>query len=190
MTVGFINPPYSAREDEGPMIFTVGVTGDHILERDIELSFSTVDGLIAGEKSYHFFMLSYNVYIYHTHTHTHTYTHTHTHTPTHPHTHTHTHPHPHPHTHTHTHTHTDFAAMAGLDYTSIINMPIILSAGMQSIDISVELNPDQIFENNEIFQGTLAIISGERVSLSPGTANATIVEDESMYMYTHTMLYF
>ena len=49
MTVGFINPPYSAREDEGPMIFTVGVTGDHILERDIELSFSTVDGLIAGE---------------------------------------------------------------------------------------------------------------------------------------------
>ena len=67
MTVGFINPPYSAREDEGPMIFTVGVTSNHTLDRDIELSFSTVDGLIAGEsldalklmiageKSYHFF---------------------------------------------------------------------------------------------------------------------------------------
>ncbi len=49
MTVGFINPPYSAREDEGPIIFTVGVTSDHILDRDIELSFSTADGLIAGE---------------------------------------------------------------------------------------------------------------------------------------------
>ena len=104
--------------------------------------------------------LSYNVYIYHTHPPTHT------------------------HTHTHTHTCTDFVALAGLDYTSIINMPIILSAGMQSIDIAVELNPDQIFENNEMFQGTLTIISGERVSLSPGTANATIIEDEGMYMYT------
>ncbi len=49
VTVGFINPPYSAREDEGPMIFTVGVTSGHTLNRDIELSFSTVDGLIVGE---------------------------------------------------------------------------------------------------------------------------------------------
>ena len=57
---------------------------------------------------------------------------------------------------------------------------------MQSIDISVDLNPDQIFENNEMFQGTLTIVSGERVSLSPGIANATIIEDEGMYMYiTH-----
>ncbi|XP_064387537.1 uncharacterized protein LOC135335856 isoform X6 [Halichondria panicea] len=119
VTVGFINPPYSAREDEGPMIFTVGVTSGHILDRDIELSFSTVDGLIA-----------------------------------------------------------DFAAMAGVDYTSIMNMPIILSAGMQTIQIAVELINDTIFENNEMFQGTLTIISGERVSLSPGTANATIIEDE------------
>ena len=74
--------------------------------------------------------------------------------------------------------------MAGLDYTSIINMPIILSAGMQSINISVELINDPIFENNEMFQGILTIISGERVSLSPGTANATIIEDDGMYMYT------
>ena len=92
--------------------------------------------------------------------------------------------HPHTHTHTHTPTHTDFAAMAGLDYTSIINMPIILSAGMQTIQIAVELINDTIFENNEMFQGILTIISGERVSLSPGTANATIIEDEGMYMYT------
>ena len=83
----------------------------------------------------------------------------------------------------HTCTHTDFAAMAGLDYTSIINMPIILSVGMQTIQIAVELINDPIFENNEMFQGTLTIISGERVSLSPGTANATIIEDEGMYMY-------
>ena len=76
--------------------------------------------------------------------------------------------------------HTDFAAMAGVDYTSVINMPIIPSASMQSIDISVELINDTIFENNEMFQGILTIISGERVSLSPGTADATIIEDEGM----------
>ncbi len=31
------------------MIFTVGVTSGHKLNRDIELSFSTADGLTAGE---------------------------------------------------------------------------------------------------------------------------------------------
>ncbi len=48
--------------------------------------------------------------------------------------------------HAHTHTHTDFAAMAGLDYFSIINMPIILSSDMQIIDISVDLNDDQLLK--------------------------------------------
>ncbi len=48
VTVGFINPPYSAREDEGPMNFTVGVTSGHTLDRDIELSFSTADILPSG----------------------------------------------------------------------------------------------------------------------------------------------
>ncbi len=79
--------------------------------------------------------------------------------------------------------------MAGVDYTSVINMPIILSAGMQTIQIVVDLNNDPIFENNELFQGTLTIISGERVSLSPGTANATIIEDESMYITHYAILY-
>ena len=65
-----------------------------------------------------------------------------------------------------------------------MNMPIILSAGMQTVVITVNLTNDQLFENNEMFQGILTIISGERVSLSPGTANATIIEDEGMYMYT------
>ncbi len=96
MTVGFINPPYSARDDEGPMIFIVGVTSNHILDRDIELSFSTADGLIAGESLYLFFD-AHNNYLSITFT-----------------------------------TRTDFAATAGLDYTSIINMPIILRPGMQT----------------------------------------------------------
>ena len=75
--------------------------------------------------------------------------------------------------------------MAGLDYTSIINMPIILRAGMQTIVITVDLNDDHIFETNKIFQGILTIISGERVSLNLGTADATIIEDEGMYTCTH-----
>ncbi len=49
VTVGFINLPYSAREDEGPMIFTVGVTRGVLDTDDIELSFSTADGLIEGD---------------------------------------------------------------------------------------------------------------------------------------------
>ncbi len=83
-----------------------------------------------------------------------------------------------------THTHIDFAALAGLDYVSVINMPIILSASMQTIQISVDLNDDPIFENNEMFRGILTIISGEGVSLSPGTADATIIDDEGMYTYS------
>ncbi len=84
------------------------------------------------------------------------------------------------HTHTHTHTHTDFAALAGLDYVLVINMPIILSAGIQTINIPVDLINDPIFENNEIFQSTLTITSGERVSLSSSTADATIFEDDGI----------
>ncbi len=75
----------------------------------------------------------------------------------------------------------DFTAMAGLDYTSIINMPIILRAGMQTIGIAVDLTPDQQFENNEMFQGILTIITMDRVSLDLDTANATIIEEEGMY---------
>ncbi len=82
---------------------------------------------------------------------------------------------------THTHTQTDFAAFAGLDYTPIINRPITLSAGMQTIQIAVDLNNDQIFESNEIFRGMLRLLTTERVvSLSPGTAEATIINDEGM----------
>ena len=55
---------------------------------------------------------------------------------------------------------------------------------MQTIQIAVNLTVDQLFENNEMFQGILNLITTERVSLSPGTAEATIIEDEGMYMYT------
>ncbi len=48
LTVGFIGAPYSAREDDGPMIFTVGVTSAHTLDRDIVLSFSTADSTQTG----------------------------------------------------------------------------------------------------------------------------------------------
>ncbi len=82
----------------------------------------------------------------------------------------------------HPYSQTDFAAMAGLDYTSIINMSIILKAHMRTIEIAVDLTLDQQLENNERFQGTLTIITTDRVSLSPGTANATIIEKEGMYM--------
>ena len=71
--------------------------------------------------------------------------------------------------------------MAGLDYTSIINMPIILSAGMQSIDIPVDLINDPIFDNFEMFLGILSLVTTDRVSLSLGTADATIIDSNGMY---------
>ncbi len=49
---------------------------------------------------------------------------------------------------------------------------------MQTIQISVDLNDDQILENNEMFQGILSLITTDRVFLGPGTANATIIEVE------------
>ncbi len=56
VTVGFINSPYSAREDEGVMIFTVGVTSEQTQDGTIELSFSTAD--IARGGIYHPFCMS------------------------------------------------------------------------------------------------------------------------------------
>ncbi len=58
---------------------------------------------------------------------------------------------------------------------------------MQTIQIAVDLSVDELFENNEMFQGILNLLTTESVSLSPGTAKATIIEDESMYMYTRTL---
>ena len=48
VTVGFIGAPYRARENMGPMIFTVGVIGDTVLNTDVEVSFSTEDGSTPG----------------------------------------------------------------------------------------------------------------------------------------------
>ncbi len=57
---------------------------------------------------------------------------------------------------------------------------------MQTIQIEVDLTVDQLFENNEMFQGILSLTPTEGVSLSPGTAEATIIEDESNHdNYTH-----
>ena len=58
---------------------------------------------------------------------------------------------------------------------------------MQTIMITVDLNDNHIFETNKIFQGILTIISGERVSLNLGTADATIIEDEGMCIHVHIM---
>ena len=49
LTIGFIGAPYRAMENEGPMLFTVGVIGDTELATDVVVSFSTVDRSISGE---------------------------------------------------------------------------------------------------------------------------------------------
>ena len=61
---------------------------------------------------------------------------------------------------------------------------------MQTIQISVDLNPDQLYENNEMFQGILSLITTDRVSLSPGTANTTIIDGGGLYNHVHTIQYY
>ena len=48
LTIGFIGAPYQAREDEGPITFTVGVVGVTELATDVVVSFSTLDGFTPG----------------------------------------------------------------------------------------------------------------------------------------------
>ena len=48
LTIGFIGAPYQAMENEGPMLFTVGVIGDTQLATDVVVSFSSIDGSISG----------------------------------------------------------------------------------------------------------------------------------------------
>ena len=48
LTIGFIGAPYQALENTGPMIFTVGVIGDTVFDRDVVVSFSTMDGSTPG----------------------------------------------------------------------------------------------------------------------------------------------
>ena len=48
VTVGFIGAPYFAREIERLVLFTVGVTTNTVLARNIELSFSTLNSTISG----------------------------------------------------------------------------------------------------------------------------------------------
>ena len=50
VTVGFTGAPYRAKENLGPMIFTVAVNviGNATLTTDVVVSFSTVNGSILG----------------------------------------------------------------------------------------------------------------------------------------------
>ncbi len=54
VTVGFVDQPlnvpyFFAREDEGALIFTVGIIRGSLDTDDIEFYFSTADGLVAGD---------------------------------------------------------------------------------------------------------------------------------------------
>ena len=48
MIIGFVGAPYQVVEDRGPVIFTVTVIGGTALDRDVVVSFSTVDGSTPG----------------------------------------------------------------------------------------------------------------------------------------------
>ncbi len=70
-------------------------------------------------------------------------------------------------------------AIVDVDYTAIAGMQITFNSTMITVDIAVNIIDDIEIESDEIFRGLLTLISGERVSVGVGTADATIIDDES-----------
>ena len=59
-------------------------------------------------------------------------------------------------------------------------MPFINGKSGERVNVSVNLIDDNLIEGEEDFKGILTLISGENVTISPGNALATIVDDEGM----------
>ena len=72
-------------------------------------------------------------------------------------------------------------ALAGSDYVGRSNVLLTFNAATRSIEVSVSLNDDSVYEEKEDFSGTLALFSNsQRVTIVQGSAVATIVDDESV----------
>ena len=68
--------------------------------------------------------------------------------------------------------------MDGLDYDGRSNVLLTFNAATRKLNVSVDLITDNIYEREEDFNGVLTT-SSPRVTISPGNALATIVDDES-----------
>ena len=70
-------------------------------------------------------------------------------------------------------------AVAGSDYVGQSNILLTFNAATRSIDVSVNLIDDSVYEGNEDFIGNLTLITdSQRVAIFQGSAVATIVDNE------------
>ena len=69
--------------------------------------------------------------------------------------------------------------MDGSDYVGQSNMGLTFNATTRNIEVEVELIDDSVYETEEGFSGTLALVSDSpRVTIGPN-AHVTIMDDES-----------
>ena len=69
--------------------------------------------------------------------------------------------------------------MDGIDYDGRSNVLLTFNAATRRLNVSVDLRDDNIYENEEDFNGVLTT-SSPRVTISPDNALATIEDDEGM----------
>ena len=72
-------------------------------------------------------------------------------------------------------------ATAGLDYNAIFGAMFILNGSMMTVQISVPIVDDDIFEENESFRGLLTLISRERVTINVDTADVIILTSKLLH---------
>ena len=68
-------------------------------------------------------------------------------------------------------------AVAGSDYVGQSNVRLTFNAATRSIDVSVNLIDDRVYEGEEDFVGNL-VTDSQRVAIVQGSAVATIVDNE------------
>ena len=66
-------------------------------------------------------------------------------------------------------------------------MRLTFNAGTTSLNVSVDLRDDNLYEREEDFNGNLTFVSGERVTVSPDNALATILDDEGKQIHTKSI---
>jgi len=76
---------------------------------------------------------------------------------------------------------TDISALAGEDYTALLDVAVVLLAGQTSVNIPVTILGDLIAEPTETFSGTISLheANGQQVIISTTTATGTITDDDA-----------
>ena len=68
----------------------------------------------------------------------------------------------------------DGTAVAGSDYTALLNVPLTFEAPSTLACVSISIDNDQVYEDIEEFIGTLTSTDPDRITISPARQTTTI----------------